>query len=635
MIMRSKFRSDPKHLNLSTSGSTKKQAMEDTICDKKTMENCIEGSLEDGKGDAKCESSSVWGIQRAKNAFVSVFGGLFRLKSGAEVLPTNACEPTSPNQLNGSVQKPTEEAPPGDQVKGSGAFQKTEEKKEDMDKILSEITSAEATGKGGLKEGLHTTAEDRKMIVANRNQDDLHQFLVPEREEKVVQNENDIFLEKLYFYHGYLPQMECRVFIRRGGDFLVRKWEDEGEDFTVISVGIPLAYTKDGTEDLDENYGKDEPVIIKDHIIRRKEKGYFIDFEICFDSLEWLLAYYLLNPDKKSLDIKLERPCPRRYFQYRGNEIERKKTVFLGEVNCLGIHGMNVAVKMLRKDCPNAFELGEKMLDEARHLLILDHEHVIEIYGWAIDKKPFMVLMEFMEGGSLDSFLIENFEGSNNSRLLKFALEAAKAVAYLHEMDVLHRDVSARNCLLASDLTLKLSGFGFATSGILHFMRTAEKLPTRYLSPETLSIFVFVQVSDCFGFGNLLYEIFSGGMMPYEELKSAEAREKILNGEINNLEETRAPPALRNFVEMNLWAYLMVDRTDMDKTVEFLEALYKECKKIEKAPKTDTEASIEKEGVEPTKKDGSTKLRRRKPVSRAELLEDICPTQEETTAQNE
>ncbi|CAD6192975.1 unnamed protein product [Caenorhabditis auriculariae] len=537
------------------------QAMEDTICDKETVENCIAGSVEEGKDGATFGNPSFWDIQKAKNAFVSVFG---ELKSGSEVLPTAPCEPTTHKQANGSIQKPTEK-------------------------------------------------------------DVLHQIIVSGRKEKVVKKDDDSFLEQLHFYHGFLPQMECRMFIKRGGDYLVRKWEDDGEDFLVVSVGIPLDYTRDGSEDLDENYGKDEPVRIKDLLIRRDDDGLFIDSRMSFSSLEDLFTYYVLHPKKLSAIIKS--------FPL-GSGVYGE--VFLGEVNGIGIREVNVAVKLLKD--PNAFELREKMLEEARILLRLSHDHVIEIYGWAIDKKPFMLLIELMDGGSLDNFLIENFEGSNNSRLLKFALEAAKAVAYLHEMDVLHRDVSARNCLLASDLTLKLSGFGFATRGDFHYMRTAEKLPTRYLSPETLSMFVFVQASDCFGFGNLLYEIFTGGMMPYGELNSAEAREKILTGEMNNLEETRAPPALRNFIELNLWAYPMKDRAEMDKTVEFLKVLYKDCKKIEEGPKTATqgsEKSLGKVDAEPAKKDGSTKHRRRKPVSRAELLEEICPTQEETVANND
>ncbi|CAD6197221.1 unnamed protein product [Caenorhabditis auriculariae] len=609
--------------------------MEDAMKDKKTMEGCNAVSVEEAKGGATCgKKSSVWGIQQTRNAFVSVFGGVVRLKSGSEVVPTVPCAPTSPNQPTGSIQKPKEEAPTGYEVEGGGeaalsaTFQKMEEKKVDADKLLSELTIAESTRKGGPMDGVPTSAEQRKKTFARRNRDEIHDIIVPEREVVVVKVDDESFLVHLQFYHGFLPQMETRIFIRRSGDFLLRKWEDEGQDFLVVSVGVLLDYTKDGSEELEENYGQDEPVRVKDYIVERNEVGLFIDEQITFDSLENLLAYYVFHPNKASLKIQLKRPCPRRVFQFCEDQITKVERT-------IGISDVTVAVKSLLKDSPNLRELSEKMLDEARIMLTLSHEHVIEIYGWVIDKQPFKLVLELMEGGSLDCFLMQNFDGSNNSRLLKLALDAAKGIAHLHEMEVLHRDVAARNCLLTSDLTLKVSDFGLATSGRFYFMTTAEKLPTRYLSPETLSMYVFVQATDSFAFGNLLYEIFSGGMMPFEDLSSAEAREKILTGEMNDLEQTRASPALRSFVEQKLWTYQMRDRTDMDETVEFLKVLYRDCKKIEGGPKTITEGTLENKDAEAFKKNVSIKIRRRKPVSRTELMEDICPTQEETVVNND
>ncbi|CAD6196228.1 unnamed protein product [Caenorhabditis auriculariae] len=622
--------------------SDQHQTMDNGNRGKKNVAKWISGSIEGDKGGAAGERSRVGGIQNAKNIIYTVIGGVFRLKGGSEALPTTPCEPTSPNQPNVNMQNPKPEAPPGYEIEGSeaahsGVMPKTE------DKVLSELTSTEGTGKCGIREGLLMTAEERKKVIAMRDIEDLHQVIVPLREAKKVQIDDETFLEKLYFFHGFLPQMECRVFLRRAGDFLIRKWEDEGKDYIVVSVGVLLEYTRDVSDDMDQNYGADEPVFIKDYVVKRNKKGLFIDYEINFDSLENLLVYYLFHPHKESLEIQLERPCPKRYFEFSAAQIEKKKTlgsgafgeVFLGEVNAIGIKDMPVAVKSLLKDAPNSNELSERMLEEARIMLTLNHEHVLEIYGWAIDKKPFMLLMELMEGGSLDNFLINHFDGSNDTRLVKFALEAAKGIAYLHEMNVLHRDVAARNCLLTADLTLKVADLGLATTGTWYYMKSAEKLPTRYLSPETLSMFVFVQASDCFALGNLVYEIFSGGLMPFEDFNSADAREKILTGETNSFDETRAPPALRSFVEKNLWTYMMRDRKDMQTTVEYLKGIYKACKKVEGGPKTltqETEMSIAKEEGEPVNKEVTVKIRRRKPVSRAEIMEDICPTQEETAA---
>ncbi|CAD6199740.1 unnamed protein product [Caenorhabditis auriculariae] len=120
--------------------------MEDSKRAMKTMDKSIEGSV---KEEVKGGSSMVSGIQQAKKAFFSLFEGVFRLKGGSEALPPVPCDPTSPNLPSSSIQKPKEDAPAGYEIEGSeaahsGAFQKTE------DKILSEITAAELTGKGKI-----------------------------------------------------------------------------------------------------------------------------------------------------------------------------------------------------------------------------------------------------------------------------------------------------------------------------------------------------------------------------------------------------------------------------------------------------------------------------------------------------
>ncbi|CAD6199117.1 unnamed protein product [Caenorhabditis auriculariae] len=482
-------------------------------------------------------------IQIAKNIIHKVSDGMFRLKGGSETLPTTPCEPTSPNLANGNIKNSKQEAPPGYEIEGSeaahsGVLPKTE------DKVLSEIKSTEGKGSGGIREGQLMTAEERKKMVAMRDTDDLHHIIVPLREERNFQIDDETFLEKSLFFMATYRKRKPELSFEGQAIFLTKE-----NDFTVLSVGVLLKYTRDERDDLDDTYESREPVRIQDYIVSRSKVGVSIDGQIA----------------------RLWRSLPRK------------------KINAIGIAELKVAVKALLKDAPNSSQLSEKMLEEARIMLSLHHDHVIEIYGWAIDKKPFMILMEMMDGGSLDSFLINNFDGSNDTRLLKFALEAAKGIAYLHEMDVLHRDVAARNCLLTADLTLKVADFGLATSGSYFYMKNAEKLPTRYLSPETLSIFRIWP-------SNLIYEIFSGGMMPYEEYKSADAR---------------------------------------DKTVDFIKGLYKDHRKAEGEPKTvtaDTEASHGNEEGELNKKDVSTKLRRRKPVSRAEIMEDICPTQEETAA---
>ncbi|CAD6192991.1 unnamed protein product [Caenorhabditis auriculariae] len=567
-----------------------------------------------------------------------------RLRSGAESHTTTMQEQTGSEQLNGSheVKKP---GPVGYEDVGFDAGQTEKDGIKDGQKtsLIDKLMSDGGNTKKSIMMDQEQTqvAEDFAGRLESRARADIHQFIVPQRLEMVQKAPKDPeeFLKSFCYFHGFLPEFETRRFLRRAGDFLVRKTEEEGELFTLISVGVMLDHKRDMSESLGENYGKDEPIRIMDYAVRRVEKGISIEHEHVFVCLKDLLIFYMLNPRKLSLNIQLKRGCPTRVFQFRERHISRLKTlgsgnfgeVYLANVNSFGMIGQKAAVKSLKKDSPNFSERSESFMEEARLMLTLHHPHVVKTFGWMLDVQPFMIVMEYMEGGSLETYLLKSSEEPNVALLLKYGLEAAEGLAYLHQINIIHRDVAARNCLLTADHKLKLGDFGLAVPGPLYYMLKGETLPTRYLSPETLAIFLFLHASDTFAFGNLLFEIFSNGLMPFENLTSAEARQKIMEGELNDLEDTCAPPPLRQFINENLWTYEMKSRAQMDKVVAFLKKTYRELKREQGGPKTGTIETEEITGKDEAGLPKKGKLRRRVPPKRQELMEELCPTQENST----
>ncbi|CAD6191818.1 unnamed protein product [Caenorhabditis auriculariae] len=593
-----------------------------------------------------------WITQNLGSEPERIFDGGDRLESGQEANPKTLGEAGSPNQkTDGSkIQKTKEEGHIAYEVEGSEAQkdkemkgdlleQKTNYKKEDNDKLVLGKILTDPIKKSTLikisvsSQPIKTLADRRRSMKRG----EVHELLVPEREEKkmdVARSDDDI-MEHFIYYHGFLPQLETMRFIRRAGDFLLRKMEDDGKDHLLLSVGVLMEFEEDESDLLDENIGKDQPVRIEDYVVRRDELGVFLEDENRFECLEDLLTFYILHPDKDSLNIKLLRGCPICLFQIRERNIVRIEDlgsgnfgdVFLGEIMSIGILEKYAAVKTVKKDCPGMRKLSEKLIAEAHVMMNLCHENVVEMYGWMIDRKPFKLILEYMPGGSLENYLLKHFDEASDSCLLKFALDAAKGVQYLHENELIHRDVAARNCLLSADQTAKIADLGLTVRGSIFWMKQAETLPTRFLAPETLAIFVFTYASDNYSFGNLLFEIFSGGLMPHEELSCADARKKILDGKTSDLEQTRAPPALRPFIKEKLWAYAMRERAGMDEIVKVLKDTYRSCKKQEGLPRTITneETGDKEDGI----LKGVPKKRRREPVNRKEIMEEVVPTQED------
>lgn len=92
---------------------------------------------------------------------------------------------------------------------------------------------------------------------------------------------------------------------------------------------------------------------------------------------------------------------------------------------------------------------------------------------------------------------------------------AIDAVAFIHGHGVVHADISARNFLVADDLSIKLCDFAGSVIGDMEALVEEED---RYrLAPWSPRSFQ----TELFALGCLIYEI-SGGTRPYDEVEDVE-----------------------------------------------------------------------------------------------------------------
>lgn len=69
------------------------------------------------------------------------------------------------------------------------------------------------------------------------------------------------------------------------------------------------------------------------------------------------------------------------------------------------------------------------------------------------------LLLEYMPNGSVERYLRDAAPNMPLNQRLKWALQAAEGLTYIHAKNVLHCDISVGNLLLDSDLNIKLSDF--------------------------------------------------------------------------------------------------------------------------------------------------------------------------------
>lgn len=126
-----------------------------------------------------------------------------------------------------------------------------------------------------------------------------------------------------------------------------------------------------------------------------------------------------------------------------------------------------------------------------------------------------LIVVEYFPNGSLYDLLHSSSRLPGWKTRVRFALQAAKAVAALHGANppVIHRDIKSSNILIDENWNAKLGDFGLALRGHVEEVRVKCAPPAGtigYLDPGYLVPSDVSAKSDVFSYGILLLEIISG-----------------------------------------------------------------------------------------------------------------------------
>jgi formylglycine-generating enzyme required for sulfatase activity/predicted Ser/Thr protein kinase len=175
------------------------------------------------------------------------------------------------------------------------------------------------------------------------------------------------------------------------------------------------------------------------------------------------------------------------------------------------------AVKMVPPriaDSPVAFKELKREINTAACII---HPHVVKVLGLEEVESQFFIVMEYIEGRSLEQILADSKEGKlEESQVIDIMKKLALGLLETHKKNVIHRDIKPSNVMLTPDGQVKILDFGISyqvTTSMTELVGEHHRTGTwPYMAPEQLSTRYGRENNqvDIWGFGVTMYQLLTG-----------------------------------------------------------------------------------------------------------------------------
>jgi serine/threonine protein kinase len=197
--------------------------------------------------------------------------------------------------------------------------------------------------------------------------------------------------------------------------------------------------------------------------------------------------------------------------------------VYLGEHSLPETKPSQVAIKRLLPTLSADPMFAQMFTHEAKLAMSFHHKNIVACYELVLDDPELFLVMEFISGKEVGSFLplIKNLSLLKRTQIaVAVGLGVCQALSYLHSQiddlgrnrGIVHGDISPQNIMITHDGLIKIYDFGAAKTSNSSAIFDDEILQgnIRYMSPEQMRGEKITQESDIFSLSLVLLEIVLG-----------------------------------------------------------------------------------------------------------------------------
>ena len=159
----------------------------------------------------------------------------------------------------------------------------------------------------------------------------------------------------------------------------------------------------------------------------------------------------------------------------------------------------------------------------------LAHPHIVQIYDAVVDEGLSYVVMEYVDGGTLEAHCNPDALLPLN-RIVEIIFKCTRALDFANRAGVIHRDIKPANILLHGETDIKISDFGSALITTSLVTQVSGIGSPAYMSPQQIKEHPLTLQTDIYSLGVVMYQLLTG-QLPFQASNNFSMMYQITNVE--------------------------------------------------------------------------------------------------------